>query len=418
MYFFIYTLTIKRGAMSITEDIEIDETEVDKTSQASGKKTPSKSIHKPKIEWSFENERILVEWCDVAQCYKWLNSQAHYKYSYRHAWFTIPAITLSTISGTASFAQTSFPASFQLYAPMVIGTVNILIGILTTVQQYLKISELNEAHRVSAISWDKFARNIRIELAKSPKERMDAGSFIKLSRQEFDRLMETSPAISPDIIRKFKKTFESEDPMLDCYDRLHYFNRLFCGYVFTPEPLKDASGQDICNMTDYEMRNFDKREKAKHFRNLKKPDICDIIISAEENRYKPNYQFPYTTSDESMLMDGNTELLLKQTLQIISKRHQKEKDDEERRKIEEDQRKIAEDQRKIEEEQVLQNSMKLKQTIADLQQKQMNHYYSEFVKTRGRAPHIEETRMYFSLHERQLNLTSDIIDAFYLDKAV
>ena len=47
------------------------------------------------IEWSPENEEIMVEWCDVAQCYKWLNLRAHGKYSRLHAWFTIPAIILS-----------------------------------------------------------------------------------------------------------------------------------------------------------------------------------------------------------------------------------------------------------------------------------------------------------------------------------
>ena len=131
------------------------------------------------VKWSPENEKILVEWCDIAQCYKWLNTRTNNIYSRMHAWFTIPAITLSTISGTASFAQASIPAEYQTYAPMVIGSINILIGILTTVQQYLKISELNEAHRVAAIAWDKYARNIRIELAKDPQERADAGLFIK-----------------------------------------------------------------------------------------------------------------------------------------------------------------------------------------------------------------------------------------------
>ena len=56
------------------------------------------AIHpKKRVVWSQENEMIMVEWCDVAQCYKWLNSRAHSHYSYLHAWFTIPAIIFSTI---------------------------------------------------------------------------------------------------------------------------------------------------------------------------------------------------------------------------------------------------------------------------------------------------------------------------------
>jgi hypothetical protein len=214
-----------------------------------------------KIEWSKENELIMVEWCDVAQCYKWLNSRAHMKYAYMNAWFTIPAIVLSTISGTASFAQTSIPAAYQTYSPMAIGSINILIGILTTVQQYLKISELNEAHRVSAISWDKFARNIRIELAKSPKERADASTFIKLSRHEFDRLMETSPAISKDIVADFKRTFSGKKSCC-------------C------EALDRCLG--LGGVVDVDEINKRKRQ----FAALNKPDICDIIVTAGESRHK------------------------------------------------------------------------------------------------------------------------------------
>jgi hypothetical protein len=174
-------------------------------------KGDGESEQTPCLEWSKENEDILAEWCDIAQCYKWLNLKAHQKYSRLHAWFTIPAITLSTITGTAAFAQTSLPVNMQVYAPMVIGTINIMIGILTTIQQYLKISELNEAHRVAGISWDKFARNIRIELAKKLDERIDAGHMLKICRQEFDRLMETSPMIPEKIVNDFQKVFGNKE---------------------------------------------------------------------------------------------------------------------------------------------------------------------------------------------------------------
>lgn len=192
-----------------------------------------------KVKWTEENETILVEWCDIAQCYKWLYTRSHNIFASMHAWFTIPTIIFSTISGTASFAQASIPQEYQNYATLGIGTINIFIGIFATIQQYLKISELNESHRVSAISWDKFARNIRIELAKSPDERSDAGSFIKICRQEFDRLMETSPRIPEKIITEFIDKF----------------------------------------------RGKTEEEKDK-YKSLKKPDICDTITTVNETRHK------------------------------------------------------------------------------------------------------------------------------------
>lgn len=221
--------------MSNKENKEMNDNATKDSSETSLAENP-----KVKIEWSPENELIMVEWCDVAQCYKWLNSRSHSKYSYMHAWFTIPAIIFSTISGTASFAQSSIPLEYQVYAPLIIGTINICIGILTTVQQYLKISELNEAHRVSSIAWDKFARNIRIELSKHPDERTDAKTFIKICRQEFDRLMETSPDIKETIIKEFNGTFIGKEGT----------------------------------------------KQRKRFDQLRKPDICDTIISANETRHK------------------------------------------------------------------------------------------------------------------------------------
>jgi hypothetical protein len=226
---------------------------------------------KIKLEWSPENENILVEWCDYAQCYKWLNSRAHAKYSKWHAWFTIPAIIFSTISGTASFAQSSLPVQYQSFSPMIIGSINIIVGILTTIQQYLKISELNEAHRVSSIAWDKFARNIKIELAKHPDERVEAKIFIKVCRQEFDRLMETSPDIRESVIQEF--------------------NQKFIG--------KEGS------------------KRQKKFELLKKPDIVDRIVSVNETRHKWYKELENVVDDFNDDIADNQDKLIKEQQDII-----------------------------------------------------------------------------------------------------
>ena len=192
-------------------------------------------------EWKSEHEKILVEWADKAMCYRWLHARSHQSYSKTNTWFTIPVIIMSTLTGTANFAQDKFPENMKTYAQMGIGAVNIFAGILTTIAQFLKISELNEAHRASSISWDKFYRNIKVELAKSRDERMHVGHMLKMCKEEFDRLMETSPSIGDKIINQFNRTFPSN------------------------KPIKPANSDSAIIRPD-----------------IKRPEICDELVSTAE----------------------------------------------------------------------------------------------------------------------------------------
>ena len=316
----------KDAAFNKTKTLEI--TDVDNNSNMST--TNQAANLGKKVEWSEENEMIMIEWCDVAQCYKWLNTRANAKYSYMHAWFTIPAIILSTISGTASFAQTSLPSAYQVYAPMAIGSLNIFIGILTTIQQYLKISELNEAHRVAAISWDKFSRNIRIELAKKPAERMDAGTFLKICRQEFDRLMETSPMISPSVIGEFNSTF--------------------LGKVGTIERAR--------------------------FEKLKKPDICNILISAEETRHQWTKEELKLEDPEENPIDYELEVLGKdEKIKQLQAALKKKYIEEQRKTQEEEKRELDEQQKKAEREKEAADRVRY---LKETEERNRQHIASQF----------------------------------------
>lgn len=162
-------------------------------------------------EWSPDHEKILVEWADKAMCYRWLHAKSHSLFSKKNAWYTIPVIIISTLTGTANFAQNRVPIEYQAYFAIIVGAFSILAGIITTIQQFLKITQLNEAHRVSSIAWDKFYRNIKTELAKHPSERIQVLHMLKMCKEEFDRLMETSPPILDEVTDEFKKTFQNND---------------------------------------------------------------------------------------------------------------------------------------------------------------------------------------------------------------
>ena len=173
------------------------------TDKKNNDKDKDKNIEKI---WNDSEVQILKKWGEVASSYRLLHDRAFREFQVKSYGLTIPVIILSTLSGTASFTIQSFPASLQTYVPMVIGGVNICVGIIQTVSQFLRVNELTESHRVASISYGKFSRNIVTELSLPPKERTYNGiDFVQVCRTEMDRLIEQSPIIPMYLLREFEK---------------------------------------------------------------------------------------------------------------------------------------------------------------------------------------------------------------------
>ena len=159
-------------------------------------------------KWTREQEFLLAEWAEKASCYRWLHGRAEKKYRKANYSFTIPVIIMSTLTGTANFAMDSFvPEEHKKTAMAAVGGVNILAGIISTLQNFLRYAELMESHRASGIAWSKLNRDICIELALDPPRRKPARDFLNICRAEYDRLIEQSPMIDDSIISQFHHKF-------------------------------------------------------------------------------------------------------------------------------------------------------------------------------------------------------------------
>lgn len=219
------------------------------------------------VPWEAHHETIFIDWADKASCYSWLHNKSQLKYQRKRNMFTIPVIIMSTLTGTANFALERVPVEYQDNCLIAIGSINILAGIITTISQFLKINEFTESHRVAAIAWDKFYRNIRLELIKAPEERTDVTYFMKNARDEFDRLMETSPNLDKDIIHVFKKE------------------------------LTNTKGK---NKEEHERR-------LKNFNKLIKPEIFNELSTLRDVVYKAPKQNEIDIQDKAKIKKLNTE---------------------------------------------------------------------------------------------------------------
>jgi hypothetical protein len=183
---------------------------------------------------------------------------------------------------------------------------------------------------VSAISWDKFARNIRIELAKEPDERTDAGQFLKICRMEFDRLMETSPAIQQHIVNEFNTTFKGRPGSVE----------------------------------------------RKRFEDLYKPDICNTIITANDSRHHWYKDIDNKIQDDFQDLDNDD--------------FTKDKHEEDKSSILEFVYKVKEKEEaemNMRRRQSIENEVKFQ-----LERDKLKKYVNAFMDTVGRNPHIDEVR--------------------------
>jgi len=160
--------------------------------------------------WTREQEHLMAEWSDIAACYRWLHDRTEKLYSSKNTAITIPVIVLSTLTGTANFALGSFitDPGQKTYAQAGIGAVSIFAGILSTLGTFFKFAQNSEANRVASIAWGKFQRLLAVELAINPDDRIEAMDFLKICRNDLDRLIEQSPPIPDVVVKDFEEEFK------------------------------------------------------------------------------------------------------------------------------------------------------------------------------------------------------------------
>tara|TARA_B100000768_G_scaffold49240_3_gene48042 strand:- start:11404 stop:12249 length:846 start_codon:yes stop_codon:yes gene_type:complete len=240
------------------------------------------------VAWEQHHDSIFVDWADKAACYKWLHNKSYLKYSSKRNMFTIPVIIMSTLTGTANFALERVPEQYQDIFSICIGSVNILAGIITTIAQFLKLNELTESHRTASVAWDKFHRSLRIELIKAPEERPDVNYFMKTSRDEFDRLMETCPGIDKGIVDMFKKQLTTGIDKHDILRKNKNFNRLIKPELFNEiNSLKDVVYKRSDNPSEIDIEEKNKIEKLITEKYLYNEKVSKVngFIGAFQNKY-------------------------------------------------------------------------------------------------------------------------------------
>ena len=155
------------------------------------------------LVWDDAIEKILSEMGDEAQINAYLHKKAQEYFTIKNIKFQLPIIILSALSGTGNFISANFPA-YSEYIILGVGGVSIFTSIISSVAQFLQVSQLSENHRMSYLSWEKFHSTIKFQLNKRRIARDSIKDFVALIIPEYQRLKEISADIPQHILENIK----------------------------------------------------------------------------------------------------------------------------------------------------------------------------------------------------------------------
>lgn len=156
------------------------------------------------IIWDESIEKIFSELGDEAQINAFLHKRAAEYYTRQNIKYQLPIIILSALSGSGNFISANFPTYANLIV-LGIGGVSIFTSIISSVAQFLKVSQLSESHRISYLSWEKFHSTIKFQLNRRKDSRDNIRDFLSLVIPEYQRLKEISADIPKHICDQVKR---------------------------------------------------------------------------------------------------------------------------------------------------------------------------------------------------------------------
>jgi len=208
------------------------------------------------VNWDESIENILSEIGDESQINAFMHKKAQIYYTNQNIKYQLPIIVLSALSGTGNFISANFP-DYSSIIILAVGGVSIFTSIISSVAQFLKVSQLSESHRISYLSWEKFHSSIKFQLGKKRINRDDLKDYISLVVPEYQRLKEISADIPKHICEHVKRNKKNLSKMQIPY-MLNGFHPVVPYKEEEEEDIEDDNNNGLINIESLHLNNEDR----------------------------------------------------------------------------------------------------------------------------------------------------------------
>jgi hypothetical protein len=159
------------------------------------------------VSWNPILEKYFADSGERAHCLSWIHKRSEEIYSKRRTFIDLPVIIGSGVIAFLNAGSSSMFEGQSQLASIALGVGSLTVGILNTLGSYFGWAKRAEGHRISSIQYGRLYRFLSIEMSLPREERMNPSDLLKYTKDNYDRLQETSPLIPPEVIHEFKSKF-------------------------------------------------------------------------------------------------------------------------------------------------------------------------------------------------------------------
>lgn len=163
------------------------------------------------MPWETEQENLLKDWAEKARYYAWMHHESHHYYNRLTNRLTIPLIVISTITSSLNFTMVGYENSksdvISIGFPLSMGLLSMITAVLSASLKTFKTTEMATEHFTMYKHFNSLFRNITLDLSLPAIHRKEPQETCNVYRYDFDRLINESPTIPNQIVKKFNKEF-------------------------------------------------------------------------------------------------------------------------------------------------------------------------------------------------------------------
>jgi hypothetical protein len=184
--------------------------------------SPPKSGDQPSYEmtvWDDTQKKFIKQMIDRGKCYVALYDSSFRLYKTLWLAYMLPVLVITTFSGVANLGQLGFltdsvdSGRARIIYPIVLGILNIVAAIFTSLMQFFKIAEAKESHRRAGKDWVQFVTDMEIIFFSQFSIEMRNKKFNKMI-QKYKILLEKSPSIPKIFLNRLGQRYGSTNELI------------------------------------------------------------------------------------------------------------------------------------------------------------------------------------------------------------